>query len=110
MRTDLAAARTAAATLTAENARLRDAPVRALLASTPIPGADTATVGTAEEATPGATAPAVRTHVTTGGDTLTGISKKYYGTAARWHEIYNANRAVLPNENLLPQGVELVIP
>jgi nucleoid-associated protein YgaU len=44
------------------------------------------------------------------GDTLTGISLRYYGTANRWQDIYNANRAAIPSENLLRVGQRLAIP
>jgi nucleoid-associated protein YgaU len=35
--------------------------------------------------------PASHTHVVAAGDTLTAISKKFYGTANRWREIYAEN-------------------
>jgi nucleoid-associated protein YgaU len=57
-----------------------------------------------------ATAPEVRLHVVVEGDTLSRISLRYYGTATRWQEIYNANREVLSTENALRPGQRLRIP
>jgi nucleoid-associated protein YgaU len=48
--------------------------------------------------------------VVTAGDSLTKISRTYYGTSNRWDEILNANRDVIRNENVLPLGVTLQIP
>jgi hypothetical protein len=42
------------------------------------------------------TAPAItHTHLVAAGDTLTAISKRYYGTTGRWREIYDENMAVI---------------
>ena len=43
-------------------------------------------------------------------ETLSDISRKYYQTAGDWKAIYEANRSVIPNPNLLRPGVRLVIP
>jgi len=53
---------------------------------------------------------AARRHVVVRGDTLFGLAQRYYGDRARWREIYNANRDILPNENSLAVGMELRIP
>jgi nucleoid-associated protein YgaU len=55
-------------------------------------------------------APQLRTHVVQEGDSLTRISSRYYGTTARWQEIYEANREVLKGENALRPGQRLKIP
>lgn len=55
-------------------------------------------------------ASAERKHTVAAGDTLSSISKKYYGTDAKWKLIYNANREHIPNENQLKVGVVLTIP
>jgi nucleoid-associated protein YgaU len=51
-----------------------------------------------------------RTYVVRGGDTLSGISRKFYGTPDRWREIYQANRDILKGGNALRVGQRLVIP
>ncbi|MEM0915539.1 MAG: LysM domain-containing protein [Planctomycetota bacterium] len=48
------------------------------------------------------------THTIAPGDTLSQISERYYGTAARWEEILEANPGVSPTRLLV--GEELVIP
>lgn len=49
-------------------------------------------------------------HTVTQGETLTSISKKYYGSSKRWREIYEANPSVLGDHNHLKVGLVLVIP
>ena len=44
------------------------------------------------------------------GDTLSKISEKFYGTANRWNDIYQANRDILSNARSLKVGQELLIP
>jgi TPR repeat protein/nucleoid-associated protein YgaU len=59
------------------------------------------------------TAPApaeVRYHTVTEGDSLSRISMRYYGTANRWQEIFNANRDVLQGSSVLRVGMQLRIP
>jgi len=51
-----------------------------------------------------------RTHVIAKGDSLAAISRKYYGTSARWKDILNANSAAMKNERDLKVGREIVIP
>jgi nucleoid-associated protein YgaU len=55
-------------------------------------------------------AAAPRVHLVAEGDSLTRISLRYYGTAIRWSEIYEANREVLSTENSLRPGQRLNIP
>jgi nucleoid-associated protein YgaU len=57
---------------------------------------------------PAATSPG--TYVVKKGDTLSKISKKFYGTPNRWQMIYEANRDRIPNMNNLRVGTTLVIP
>ena len=54
--------------------------------------------------------PAARTHVVASGDSLSRISQRYYGTANRWQEIYNANRDKIGADGLLRIGTELRVP
>jgi nucleoid-associated protein YgaU len=44
------------------------------------------------------------------GETLSGISLRYYGTTQRWRDIYAANRDVLRDEHTLALGQSLRIP
>jgi nucleoid-associated protein YgaU len=54
--------------------------------------------------------PAARTHIVASGDSLSKISQRYYGTAGRWQEIYNANAGKLGPNGILRVGTELRIP
>lgn len=66
---------------------------------------------TAVEAAPQAAAN-VRKHSVVWGDCLSCLAARsmYYGNASRWPEIYNANRDVVNNPDLIFPGQELVIP
>lgn len=44
------------------------------------------------------------------GDTLGGIAKKYYGNAGAYMKIFEANRDILDNPNLIKVGQKLRIP
>ncbi|MCL5409152.1 MAG: LysM peptidoglycan-binding domain-containing protein [Candidatus Omnitrophica bacterium] len=44
------------------------------------------------------------------GDTLSGISLKFYGTANKWRKIYNANRDIIRNPSDLIIGTKIIIP
>ena len=44
------------------------------------------------------------------GDTLSGIAKAVYGKAGRWREIFEANRDIINNPNLIRPGWKLRIP
>jgi hypothetical protein len=52
----------------------------------------------------------VRTHKTTLSDTLWKLAVQYYNDGYRWTEIYEANKALIPNPNVLEKDLELVIP
>lgn len=63
------------------------------------------------KAVPQAAAPGGTKHKVVAGDTLSAISLKYYKTANRWKEIYEANKAVIgADPNKIKAGQELVIP
>jgi len=64
----------------------------------------------APAAGPTALAAAGRWHVVQEGDTLTRISVAYYGTAARWRDIFEANRDSLQGRETLAVGQRLQIP
>jgi nucleoid-associated protein YgaU len=51
-----------------------------------------------------------RTHRIVDGDTLAALAQRYLGSTARAREIYDANRDVLSDPDLLPIGVELKLP
>jgi LysM repeat protein len=60
--------------------------------------------------TTGRKTPAFTTYVIVAGDTLSKISTKAYGTAARANDIYNANRDKLTSPSNLKPGTTLTIP
>ena len=49
-------------------------------------------------------------HVIHDGETLQSIATKYYGDAQQAHKIYEANQEHLPAPDLLPLGLEIIIP
>jgi nucleoid-associated protein YgaU len=51
-----------------------------------------------------------RTHIVVDGDSLERLAGRYLDDPTRAAEIYDANRELLADPNLLPIGVELVIP
>lgn len=51
-----------------------------------------------------------RTYTVVSGDTLWGIATRYYGNGAQYPTIYNANRNIISNPNLIYPGQKLVIP
>ncbi|GAB3635587.1 hypothetical protein GCM10027422_11770 [Hymenobacter arcticus] len=45
------------------------------------------------------------------GDSLSHIAKQHYGDAAKWHQIYEANKAIIgSNPDLIEVGQELTLP
>lgn len=54
--------------------------------------------------------PGVHRVVVRSGDTLSAIADQEYGDAGAWQQIYDANRTVLSDPDLLPVGASLVIP
>jgi nucleoid-associated protein YgaU len=73
-------------------------PAAARAATTPVAGIATATE------------PALRVHEVAKGDTLSAISKKYYGNANDYMKIFNANRDLLDNPDKIQVGQRLRIP
>ncbi len=51
-----------------------------------------------------------QTYVVKAGDSLSKIAKEVYGDAARWPEIYEANKATIKDPNVIVVGQELKIP
>ncbi|HVN44279.1 MAG TPA: LysM peptidoglycan-binding domain-containing protein [Steroidobacteraceae bacterium] len=62
------------------------------------------------EKTPAANDPYTQTHVVQSGDTLSKIAEKYYGDAALYTKIFQANRDVLTDPNKIRPGQKLRIP
>jgi nucleoid-associated protein YgaU len=51
-----------------------------------------------------------RRYTVQSGDTLSKISRQFYGDASQYMKIFNANRGVLKDPNTISPGQELVIP
>jgi nucleoid-associated protein YgaU len=54
--------------------------------------------------------PPERTHKIVDGDTLPGLAQRYLGRGDRYQELFECNRDVLKNPEILPIGAELRIP
>ncbi|MBQ2732460.1 MAG: LysM peptidoglycan-binding domain-containing protein [Opitutales bacterium] len=54
--------------------------------------------------------PVPATHTVVSGDTLSSISRKYYGTVNRWRDIYQANRVTMKSPSDLKIGMVLKLP
>ena len=55
-------------------------------------------------------APTERYHMVSAGDTLGHIAQKYYGKASEYTKIFEANRDILDDPNLIKVGQKLKIP
>jgi nucleoid-associated protein YgaU len=55
-------------------------------------------------------APAARTYTVAAGDNLSKIAKRFYGDANQWKRIFEANRDVLKDPDLIHPGQTLKIP
>lgn len=51
-----------------------------------------------------------RIHTVKKGDTLWGLAKKYYGSGSKYPVIFNANKNLIKNPDLIIDGWKLVIP
>jgi hypothetical protein len=54
--------------------------------------------------------PPPRIHIVQPGDTLRGLAARFLGDARRWPEIFQANRDVISDPDLIRPGMRLVIP
>jgi|GEM_PF-3377905 len=66
--------------------------------------------GAASPATPAVVASAERTHVVAAGDTLSSLSRRYYGNTGYWPQLQQANRDLLGGRNELKVGMRLKVP
>src|ERR1700746_2919849 len=64
----------------------------------------------ADDNKPAADNPYTQTHVVQSGDTLSKLAEKYYGDAALYPKIFQANRDVLSDPNKIRPGQKLRIP
>ncbi len=64
----------------------------------------------ADDKTPAQNNPYTQTHVVAAGETLGKIAQKYYGDAALYKQIFDANRDVLKDPNKIFPGQKLRIP
>lgn len=64
----------------------------------------------AEEKTPPKAPDHPKTYVVEDGDTLYGISKRFYGSIQYWKQIREANKALISSDNRLRAGDTLVLP
>ena len=51
-----------------------------------------------------------RFHVVRDGETLTGISYDFYGSAGKWRRIFEANRKTVKDADVVMPGTKLIIP
>ena len=65
--------------------------------------------GSSSTASPPASA-AGRTYTVVKGDTLSKIAKQFYGSAGQWKKIYEANKDVIKNPDLIYPGQTFRIP
>ncbi|HKE46901.1 MAG TPA: LysM peptidoglycan-binding domain-containing protein [Rhodanobacteraceae bacterium] len=54
--------------------------------------------------------PPAQTYTVVKGDSLSKIAKEFYGSANKWHDIYDANRDQISNPDLIKPGQVLKIP
>ena len=74
------------------------------------PKADFGNVKSGVESTAAKVDPPAQTYTVNKGDTLSKIAKEFYGSANRWHEIFDANRDQISNPDLIKPGQVLKIP
>jgi nucleoid-associated protein YgaU len=79
----------------------------------PLPDFSDVTGGSSSTApgAPKSAAPGPRTYTVVKGDSLSRIAKALYGSANKWHTLYEANKAVIgSNPDLIKPGQVLTIP
>jgi nucleoid-associated protein YgaU len=84
----------------------QEKPAQAKQPPTPVNKPDTSVTGT-----PAATqTTGQREYVIKKGDTLSKIAKSYYGKPGEWKKIYEANKSVINNPDLIYPGQKIIIP
>lgn len=58
----------------------------------------------------GASSTATRFYVVVSGDSLSKIAKREYGDAQKWKQIFEANRDIIKDPNLIHPGQKLKLP
>ena len=76
----------------------------------PAPKADFSDVTSGESTTAPAASTGGQTYTVKSGDSLSKISKHFYGDAGKWHRIYEANKDKIKNPDLINPGQEFTIP
>jgi nucleoid-associated protein YgaU len=51
-----------------------------------------------------------KTYVVQKNDTLIGLARKFYNDPAKWKDIQSANKAKIPDANVLKAGLEITLP
>ena len=59
---------------------------------------------------PVATSDSGKTYVVVNGDSLSKIAKREYGDASKWRQIYEANKDLIKDPDLIYPGQELKVP
>lgn len=54
--------------------------------------------------------PAGKTYTVVKGDSLSKIAKREYGDPGKWRQIFEANRDIIENPDLIEPGQNLIIP
>ena len=65
---------------------------------------------TAPAAEPVGTSGSGKTYVVVSGDSLSKIAKREYGDASKWRRIYEANKDLIKDPDLIYPGQELKVP
>jgi nucleoid-associated protein YgaU len=78
--------------------------------SSTAPSAPKADFGNVESGVTSTAPSAPQTYTVNKGDTLSKIAREFYGSANRWHEIFDANRDQLSDPDLIKPGQVLKIP
>jgi nucleoid-associated protein YgaU len=59
---------------------------------------------------PPTAAPVMKEYTVKSGDSLSKIAKQFYGNAADWQKIFNANKDQIKNPDLIHPGQKIKIP